>query len=65
LEQWYTLAHSEIGTHKMRFKDEMTKEKAISLGRKHCFEKGLTYVGTFLEEDIESEEKNLRDRLYV
>lgn len=64
-ETWYTLAVSDIGTHKMRFKDRMEHQKAVALGQSHCDEKGYTYIGTFDAYSIDTEELLLRSHMYI
>lgn len=61
---WYTLAVSDIGTHKMRFKEEMTEEKAIEIGMKYCVENGLEYKGTYSPWTIDYKESELRLKEY-
>jgi hypothetical protein len=57
---WYTLAVSKIGTHKMRFKEEMTRVAATEIGIKYCNEHGLEYKGTFSPHIIDDAEVELR-----
>jgi hypothetical protein len=61
---WYTLAVSEMGTHKMRIREKMTKKNAEELAVKYCKENGLEYRGTFSPFMIDYEEAELRKEIY-
>lgn len=57
---WYTLAVSDLGTHKMRFREEMTYDEAVMIGVEYCEESNLQYVGTYSVYVIDYEETSLR-----
>lgn len=63
-ERWFTLAVSNIGTHKMQFRDEMNKDDAIKLGKKYCEESNLAYAGTFYYWEVNEKERVLRKIIY-
>lgn len=58
---WHTLAVTESGTHKMRLRSEMYKHVAEVLGKKHCEETGMTYLGTYESEEIDAAEYRYRN----
>jgi hypothetical protein len=60
MEIWYTLAVSRNATYKMGFKDEMTRQEAINLGKNYCTENNVIYVGTFNSSNIDEEEEKLK-----
>lgn len=64
-EKWYTLAVSNIGTHKMQFKEFMDYEIAVEMGKDYCNNNnGLTYSGTFHSCAIDGAEIDLRKLIY-
>jgi hypothetical protein len=63
-DTWYTLAVDKLGTHKMRLREEMTREEAVKLGIKYCEENGLEYMGTYTAYVIDYAEVELRNEIY-
>lgn len=61
---WNTLAFSSKGTHKLRFKEKMSKSEAEILGKEYCLENVFEYIGTYDNETILSEELNYRKVKY-
>lgn len=60
---WNTLAFDNIGTHKMRFKNKLTLNEAIELGKRYCKNNNMTYVNTYEDYEIDEQEKDLRIKL--
>jgi len=63
-EKWYTLAHSNIGTHKMQFKEPIDYEIAVKMGEDYCNKNNLIYVGTYHSCAIDGKEIDLRKVIY-
>jgi hypothetical protein len=63
-DTWYTLAVNELGTHKMRLREEMTRGQAVNLGMKYCLENELEYYGTYSTYVIDYAEVELRKEIY-
>lgn len=62
--KWYTLAVSNLGTHKMLFKERLEKDEAKRQGKEYCRLHRLVYAGTFNEREVEEKETKLREIIY-
>ncbi|MED3562343.1 hypothetical protein [Bacillus xiapuensis] len=57
--EWWTLAKTNYGTIKMRFKEKLTRNEAVEIGSKYCEEKGMEYVGTYSTATIDEVEQKV------
>jgi hypothetical protein len=54
--EWWTLAKTNHGTIKMRFKEKLTRNEAVEIGSKYCEDKGMDYIGTYSSSTIDEVE---------